>query len=151
VTLAVHPRFGEELSLRRTYGRWAVWVETPDESVIKLPLAWTTLCPRAEPLAAQGRPLRLDPEALRELAAWVAARASDAEARDGQKGQEVGRFDKHMVNREPDGDLSDEPADRRTEDGCGERSSAGRDSAAAVVGQAGSPGAHRKQRARGTR
>ena len=158
VTLAVHPRFGEELAVRRTYGRSAVWVETPEERLFEVPRAWTTLCPRAAPLAAQGRPVRLAPDALRELAGWVAARTADAEARDGKNGQEVGHFNKDMENPDPDGGVSDEPADRHEQDGVadardGERSSTatGRDAAAAVVGQAGPPGAHGTQRERGTR
>ncbi len=157
VTLAIHPRFGEELPVRQTYGRSAVWVETPEERLIKLPRAWTTLFPRTDPLTAQGRPVRLAPDALRELAAWVAARTADAEARNGKDGQEVGHFDKHMENSDPDGGFSDEPADRHEEAGVaagdGERSSTatGRDSAAAVVGQAGPSGAHGTQRERGTR
>jgi hypothetical protein len=158
VTLAVHPRFGEELPVRRTYGRYAVWVETPEERLLRVPLAWTTLRPRADPLAVEGRTVRLAPEALRELAAWVATRTTDAEAHERKDGQEVGHFDKHMENSDPDGALSDEPAGRHAEDGVadardGERASSatGRDSAAAVVGQAGPPGAHATQRERGTR
>jgi len=138
------------------YGRNGVRVETFDEQLMFLPLAWTTLRPRAEPLAVKGRAVLLGAEALRELAAWVAARALAEQARDGRQGQEVGRFDKDMENREPDGGLSDEPADQQERSGGvgarhGERSSAGGDSAAAVVGQAGSPSAHREPRERGTR
>jgi hypothetical protein len=156
VTLTVHPRFGEELDVLRPYGRQAVWVETSEQRVITLPLAWTTLCPRPEPLVARGRTVRLAPEALRELAGWVAARARDAEALEGQKGQEVGHFDKYMVNRDTDGGLSDEPAGRRKEDrGADARgaapSSTGHHSAASVVEQAGSPSDRAKQRERGIR
>jgi hypothetical protein len=134
-----------------------VWVDVSDILLLKLPVAWTTLCPRAEPLAVKGRTVRLAPEALRELAAWVAARVPDAKAQEVENGQKVGRFDKHMENRGPDGGLSDEPAGRQEEDGGvvdvreGERSSTGRDSAAAVVEQAGSSSAHREQRVRGPR
>lgn len=158
MTLAVHPRFGEQLAVRRTYGRSAVWVETPEERLFEVPRAWTTLCPRAEPLAALGRPVRLAPDALRELAAWVAARAADGEAHDGKNGQEVGHFDKHMENSDPDGGVSDKPADRCEQHGVADArdgdcasTAAGRDAVAAVVGQAGPPGAHGTQRERGTR
>ena len=137
------------------HGRNGVRVETLDEQLMFLPVAWTTLRPRAEPLAVDGRAVLLAPEALRELAAWVAARTRE-KAHDGRHGQEVGHFDKDMENREPDGGLSDEPADQQEESGGvdarqGERSSPGGDSAAAVVGQAGSPSVHREQRERGTR
>ena len=138
------------------YGRNGVRVETVDEQMMFLPVAWTTLRPRAEPLAVKGRAVLLAPEALRELAAWVAARAPAEQARDGRNGQEVGHFNEDMVNRDPHGGLSDEPADQREKSGRvdarrGERSSAGGDSVAAVVGQAGSPSAHREPRERGTR
>ncbi len=138
------------------HGRNGVRVETVDEQLMFLPVAWTTLRPRAEPLAVKGRTVLLAPEALRELVAWVAARAPEAQAHHGRNGQEVGRFDKDMENRVLDGGLSDDPADQREKSGGvdarqGERCSPRGDSAAAVVGQAGSPSAHREQRERGTR
>jgi hypothetical protein len=156
VALAVHPRFGEEVAVVSVYGRNGVRVETFDEQLMLLPLAWTTLRPRAEPLAVKGRAVLLAPEALRELAAWVAARSFEEEAHDDRHGQEVGQFHKDMDNREPNGGLSDEPADQQEESGGvlarkGARSSPGGDSAAAVVGQAGSSSAHREPRERGTR
>lgn len=152
----VHPRFGEEVAVVSVYGRSCVRVETVDEQLLLLPVAWTTLRPRAEPLAMEGRAVLLAPEALRELAAWVAARTREAQAHDGRHGQEVGHFDKGMENRGPDGGLSDEPADQREECGGadvrqGERCSPGGDSAAAVVGQAAPSSAYREQRERGTR
>ena len=156
VALAVHPRFGEEVAVVSAHGRNAVQVETFDEQLMFLPLAWTTLRPRAEPLTVSGCAVRLDPDALRELATWVAARVVEEEAHHGRDGQEVGHFNNDMENRGPDGGHSDEPADPQEgsgradarEGGC---SSPAGDSAAAVVGQAGSPSAHRGQRERGTR
>jgi hypothetical protein len=68
VALAVHPRFGEEVAVVSAYGRNGVRVETFDEQLMFLPLAWTTLRPRAEPLVLKGRAVLLGPEALRELA-----------------------------------------------------------------------------------
>jgi hypothetical protein len=156
VTLAVHPRFGEEVAVVSLYGRNAVRAETVDEQLIFLPVAWTTLRPRAEPLAVKGRTVLLAPESLRELAAWVADRAPAAKAHHDRNGQEVGHFDKDTENRRPDGVPSNDPAEDREKRGGvnargGERCSAGGDSAAAVVGQAGSPSAHREQRERGKR
>jgi hypothetical protein len=157
VTLAVHPRFGEDLAIVGAYGRSAVWVETFDGGDLRmLPLSWTSRHPRPEPLASQGRAVRLAPEALRELAAWVAARASDAETAIGRK---VGHFDKCVRNRHPDGSGSDGPAGELASSGTGGddltesgRCSSGGRATAAVVGQAGSPGAQcRKQRKRGMR
>jgi hypothetical protein len=46
--------------------------------------------------------VRLAPEALRELAAWVVARIPDSH----RSGQEVGHFDKQAENRLPDGSTS---------------------------------------------
>ena len=142
------------------YGRDAVWVETSDGKLRLLPLAWTTLRPRPEPLAVEGRAVRLAPEALRELTAWVAARAPEPEASDGGRiaaggttnegGQEVGHFDKHMQTRDPDGAPSD-PAGGPARGGGGDvragaRDPSRRDPPAAMVGQAGSPGAGRRER-----
>jgi hypothetical protein len=39
-----------------------------------IPLAWTSLRPRAAPLTHNGVPVRLAPDAVLALAAWVAAR-----------------------------------------------------------------------------
>ena len=74
MTLAVHPRFGEEISVLAAYGRGAVQVETPDGRLRLLPLAWTDLHPRPDPLTVEGRSVRLAPEALLALSAWVRAR-----------------------------------------------------------------------------
>ena len=78
MTLAVHPLFGQELAVRSSYGPDAVWVETTDGKLRLLPLAWTSLVPRRESLEIDGQVVRLAPEALLDLAAWVAARAERA-------------------------------------------------------------------------
>ncbi len=67
------------------YGRHAVWAETSDGKLRLLPRVWTTLQPRPEPLAAHGQAVRLAPEALRELAAWVSARTDRARPDGGKK------------------------------------------------------------------
>jgi hypothetical protein len=51
-------------------------VEQADGQLRLLPVAWTDLVPQPAALAVEGRPVRLAPDALRELGAWVAARIS---------------------------------------------------------------------------
>jgi hypothetical protein len=84
VTLAVHPLFGRELAVHSSYGPEAVWAETRDGKLRLLPLAWTSLRPRGEPLVHKGQAVRLAPEALLELAAWVGARAARSEPSPGE-------------------------------------------------------------------
>jgi hypothetical protein len=75
IRLPVHPLYGERVEVIARYGRHALRVEQPD-GLRLLPVAWTDLVPRPAALAVRGRPIRLAPEALRELGAWVAARVS---------------------------------------------------------------------------
>jgi hypothetical protein len=145
VDLAVHPRYGEELTIVSAHGRNGVWAETSDGQLRVLPIAWTTLQPRASALVLGERQVRLAPDALRQLAHWVATRACGL----GVDG-EVGQFDKYMMNPAPDGCGSEgrtiEGIERRREDvavGDGERCSSG---SAAVVGEAGSPSVHQRAR-----
>lgn len=74
IQLPVHPLYGERVEVVERYGRHALRVEQLDGHVRLVPAAWTDLVPRPAALAVNGRPVRLAPEALRELAAWVAAR-----------------------------------------------------------------------------
>lgn len=76
IRLPVHPLYGERIEIVERYGRHALRVEQPDGQLRLLPVAWTDLVPRPAALAVKGRPVRLAPEALRELGAWVAARLS---------------------------------------------------------------------------
>ena len=76
IRLPVHPLCGERVEIIARYGRHALRVEQPDGQLRLLPIAWTDLAPRPAALTVQGRPVRLAPGALRELAAWVAARIS---------------------------------------------------------------------------
>ncbi len=69
--LPVHPPYGERVEILARYG---LRVEQPDGQLRVLPVAWTDLVPRPAALAVRGQPVRLAPEALRELGAWVAAR-----------------------------------------------------------------------------
>ena len=109
------------------YGRSAVWAETSDGKLRLLPLAWTSLYPRPEPLTLDGRAVRLEPEALRALSAWVSARL------------ECKKLD--STDRE----------DQKPRDGVGDRAGA-RAAVAAVVGQARSPDSQRRGHPkRGTR
>jgi hypothetical protein len=132
VTLAVHPRFGEEVAVS-PHGRHSVWAETPDGRHSLLPLRWTTLHPRAEPLSKDGRAVRLAPESLRELSAWVVARTFAARSCDGKK-------------------LASESG-KREKVGDGEDSAGGIGSTTTVVGQARSSGVDRRveRRKRGVR
>jgi hypothetical protein len=74
IRLPVHPLYGERVEILARYGRHGLRVEQPDGQLRVLPVAWTDLVPRATALAVRGQPVRLAPEALRELGAWVAAR-----------------------------------------------------------------------------
>jgi hypothetical protein len=76
IRLPVHPHYGERVAVVTRYGRHALRVEQPDGRLRLLPVAWTDLVPRPAALKLKGRPVRLAPEALRELGAWVAARIS---------------------------------------------------------------------------
>jgi len=111
------------------YGRSAVWVEMSDGKLRLLPLAWTSLHPRPDPLAVGENAVRLAPGALRVLSAWVSARIDDQKL-----------------------DTAD-PQDQKPRHGTADQARAGATAAAAVVGEAGSPGARRRagRRARGTR
>jgi hypothetical protein len=51
-----------------------VRAELPDGRPCYLPLSWTDWRPRPAPLAWHDRPVRLTPEALLSLAAWVRGR-----------------------------------------------------------------------------
>jgi hypothetical protein len=72
--LPIHPLYGARLEVVARYGRHALRVEQPDGRLRLLPVAWTDLVPRPAALVVEGRPVRLAPEALRQLGAWVAAR-----------------------------------------------------------------------------
>ncbi len=127
VTLAVHPLCGGELIVTTAYGRNGVRAETADGTIRLLPLAWTSLQPRPDPLALDDHAVRLAPDALRALACWVHARVEDQKL--------------DLVDRE----------DHKPGDGVGKRAPIGA-AAAAVVGKARAPQARRRsQRKRGTR
>ena len=74
IRLPVHPLYRKQVEVVGRYGRHALRVEPPDGQVRLLPVAWTDLVPRRAALALRGRRVRLAPDALRELGAWVAAR-----------------------------------------------------------------------------
>jgi hypothetical protein len=76
IRLPVHPLYGERVEVVARYGRHALRVEQPDGQLRLLPIAWTDLVPRPAPLTVKGRPVRLAPDAMRDLDAWVAARMS---------------------------------------------------------------------------
>lgn len=60
----MHPWFNEAVHVLRHYGPDAVWVEREDGRCTILPVAWTSLQPRAKPLKQGGRLVRLSPAAL---------------------------------------------------------------------------------------
>ena len=80
IRLPVHPLYGQQVEVVERYGRHALRAEQPDGQLRLLPIAWTDLAPRAAAMTVKGRPVRLAPGALRELAAWVAARMSSRES-----------------------------------------------------------------------
>ncbi len=80
IRLPVHPLYGERVEVVARYGRHALRVEQPDGQPRLLPVGWTDLVPRPAALTLKGRPVRLAPETLRELGAWVAARISHCRA-----------------------------------------------------------------------
>ena len=82
IRLPVHPLYGERVEVVARYGRHALRVEQPDGQLRLLPVAWTDRVPRPAALAVRGRPVRLAPDALRELGAWVAARTSSRRSPD---------------------------------------------------------------------
>jgi hypothetical protein len=113
---------GQELAVRSSYGPDIVQAETGEGELRLLPLAWTSLRPRRAPLDHLGQAVRLDPEALLELAAWVEARKGrSASAGSGKLAPEIGA------------------GENRIQDVQGTRR--GADSADALVGQAHSPDA----------
>jgi hypothetical protein len=143
--LPIHPRFGEEVVIRRSHGAGFVLVETQGGvQHLLLPLEWTDLQPPAHFAAVHAeRTVHLAPEALRELAAWI-------EARGGDKGsEEVGHFDKWGESSDPDGkqrpsDASKAGKPRRSAAADGQKQR--RQPAAALVEQARSPDAARRRR-----
>ena len=88
IRLPVHPLYGEPVEVLERYGRHALRVEQPDGQLRLLPIACTDRVPRPAALTVKGQPVRLAPGALRELAAWVAARISrgSSEKLDGVEG-----------------------------------------------------------------
>ncbi len=124
MVLEVHPLYGQELAVVSGRGTDAVCVEMEDGKLRRLPIAWTSLRPRRDSLEYKGKPVRLAPEALLELAAWVSARPSGLGPRDGQKVAQGKR------TCENGADVKSPPR--------------GAGSAAAMVGEARSPGAGRR-------
>ena len=70
----MHPLEGHELTIVKKYSETALLVETADGVPRVMPLAWTSLVPRPDPLTIGGRAVRLSPEGLRTLAPWVVAK-----------------------------------------------------------------------------
>ena len=131
ITLPIHPRVGEEVVVRRSHGAGIVLIETQDGGHLMVPLEWTDLKPVALLVAVSGRTVRLAPEALRELAAWIRDRGAE-------KGrEEVGHFHKRGESRDSDGEQ------RRL--GALTAGKPRRQGAAALVEQARSPDAARRR------
>jgi hypothetical protein len=142
ITLPIHPRVGEEVVVRRSHGVGIVLIETQDGGHLMVPLEWTDLKPAALLVAVSGRTVRLAPEALRELAAWIRDRGAE-------KGrEEVGHFHKCGESRDSDGEqrrsgalTAGKPQRGATTDRRQQR----RQGAAALVEQARSPDAARRR------
>lgn len=144
ITLPIHPKFGEEVVIRRSHGAGIVLVQTPGGAHHMVPLEWTDLNPAALVTSVHsGRTVHLAPEALRELAAWIGARGAE------KAGQEVGHFEKWGESRDSDGE---QRASDAFNAGKPQRSAAAdsqeqrRQPAAALVEQARSPDAARRRR-----
>jgi hypothetical protein len=125
ITLGVHPWFGQEVVVLGPFGE-GIWGELPDGRTCYLPLSWTDWRPRPDPLALRGQPVRLAPEALRSLAAWIRGRA------------EVRKVDTAESRKLDMRDLEDQ----KRSYGDGDQARA-RAASAAVVGKAGASGAGR--------
>jgi hypothetical protein len=144
ITLPIHPRFGEEVVIRRSHGAGIVLVETQEGGHLMVPLEWTELKPPALPAAVHSaRTVHLAPEPLRELAAWIGAREAE------KSSEEVGHFDKRGENRDPDGEQR--PSDafaagKPQRSAAADRGEQRRQRAAALVEQARSPDAARRRR-----
>ncbi len=99
ITLAVHPRFDEEVAVRRTHGAGIVLVQALDGQHCMVPIEWTDLKPEALSAAVHmGQTVHLAPDALLQLAAWVEVRRAE------KSSKEVGHFDKCGESRDPDGE-----------------------------------------------
>lgn len=132
VTLEIHPLYGQELEVVRSYGADGVWVELSSGERRLLPVRWTSLRPRRDPLQVQGQLVRLDPDAARQLSCWVADRRNGL----GVSGQEFAVAALQSDNEE----------DGQKPKGAKRRQGAGSER---VVGQAGASGVDRaKQRRR---
>jgi hypothetical protein len=128
VQLPVHPLYGQRVEVVARYGRHALRVEQPDRQLRLLPIAWTDLVARPGALTVKGRPVRLAPEALRELAAWVAARLGSP-----RSSEKVSAADGPAPKLKPDAAPTDGAAVHHHD---GE--------APSLVGQAGPPRADRR-------
>ncbi len=135
----VHPRNGEEVTVLKRHGPDALWVETSEGILTIIPVAWTDWRPRPAALELDGKPVRLAPEAMKLLSAWVAGRSR------GSKCKKVGSSSRSVPGVHPDaaaneseghGKASRVPARVRVQQSSHR-------SAAAVVEQAGTPDADR--------
>jgi hypothetical protein len=140
ITLRVHPRYGQGVAVLRTHGPDALWVETPDGKHTIVPAAWTDWRPRAGLPEIGGRQVLLVPDAMKELAAYAAARRDASHSDDGTPPgtTKAEKGDAH--------DPSDVPAssrgDQRRQQPTGGRRG-GHRTPAPVVEQAGASKAHR--------
>ena len=114
IRLPVHPLYGERVEVLARYGRHALRVEQPDGQLRLLPVAWTDLVPRPVALTLKGPPVRLAPDALRELGAWVAVRVSST-----SPPEKVNAIDEAAHKLEPDAALTDGAAAVHHHDGKG--------------------------------
>lgn len=107
--------------------------ELPDGRLCYLPLSWTDWKPRPAPLSCRGQPVRLAPEGLLSLTAWIRGRAGT------RISEAIKRRKLDIANQE----------DQKRKYGVGDKAR-GRAAPAAVVGKAGASSTgrahHRKQR-----
>lgn len=147
IILRVHPRFGQKIRVLRAYGAAAVWAETEDGRLTILRVDWTDLGPARPALAVDGREIRLCPEAVRELARWVASRlaATRAEKKGSANRRKLGHRPALDPTVDHGGGLSEpKPAGRSQRRRRSAQARSGRRGAdAAVVEQAGASGGGR--------
>lgn len=136
----MHPRNGEEITVLKSHGPDALWVEMADGMRRIVPVGWTDWRPQPAALQLGGDPVRLAPEAMKALSAWVAGRRAEAD------GKKVGPPPDPVAEVRADGTANDDdihggaacvPAGARARHSR-------RRSAAAVVEQVGAPDAHRR-------
>ena len=151
LSLAVHPWQGETVRILRASIDGPVWIEREAEEgegaadIRIVPRSWTALVPRTGPLQVDGQPVRLAPEALRELELFIVARSG---------GKKVARRIRSDQSDDREIPVESSGGPRSGHDGAHDDRAAaeGRDPfTATVVGEAGTADAASRSRGRSGR